>query len=61
MEKKLTITLRRSTIGQPQKQRLVAAGLGLTKLHKAVLREDTPQIRGMIYKIRHLVTVVEPS
>jgi len=61
MEKKLSITLRRSCIGKPEKHRRVARGLGLTKLNKTVLLNDTPQIRGMAYVIRHLVEVEEVS
>ncbi len=61
MKKQIAVTLRRSCIGQPKKQRLVALGLGLTKMHRTVLREDTPAIRGMVYKIRHLVEVVEQA
>jgi len=59
MEKQLSITLRRSCIGRPPKQRLVALGLGLTKLNKRVLLQDTPEIRGMVYMIRHLVEAEE--
>lgn len=58
-KKKLAITLRRSCIGRPKKQKQVAAGMGLTKLHKTVVLEDTAQIRGMVYQVRHLVEVVE--
>jgi large subunit ribosomal protein L30 len=55
----LRITLIRSGIGSPQKQKAVLIGLGLTKLRKTVLREDRPEIRGMIRKVRHLVHVDE--
>jgi large subunit ribosomal protein L30 len=34
-------------------------GLGLRRLHQVVVREDTPAVRGMIHKVRHLVEVVE--
>jgi len=61
MIKKISITLRRSCIGKPQKQRRVALGLGLTKLNKTVFLQDTPEIRGMAYMIRHLVEVAELS
>lgn len=57
--KQLSITLRRSTIGRPRKHRLVALGLGLTKMNKTVILQDTPQIRGMAQKICHLVEVAE--
>jgi large subunit ribosomal protein L30 len=55
----LRITLIRSGIGNPRKNRAVLAGLGLTKLHKSVVREDRPEIRGMIRKVQHLVQVAE--
>ena len=58
-EKRLAITLRRSCIGCPEPQKRVAKGLGLTRLHKKVIRLDTPEIRGMIRKIIHLVEVQE--
>ncbi|HLG22675.1 MAG TPA: 50S ribosomal protein L30 [Candidatus Manganitrophaceae bacterium] len=57
----LSITLRRSAIGRPGKHKRVVAGLGLRKLNQTVLREDTPQIRGMIHKISHLLEVKEIS
>jgi large subunit ribosomal protein L30 len=55
----LRITLVRSGIGSPRRHRAVLSGLGLTKLHKTVVREDRPEIRGMIRKIQHLVRVDE--
>ncbi len=55
----LEITLRRSTIGRPQRHKRVAAGLGLTKLNRTVVRLNTPEIRGMVQKIIHLVEVKE--
>jgi large subunit ribosomal protein L30 len=57
----LKITLVRSGIGSPQKQRAVLIGLGLTKLHKTVIRADRPEIRGMVQKVRHLVQVNETA
>ncbi len=53
----LRITLVRSTIHHPIRQREVVKGLGLRKLHSQVLRPDRPEIRGMIRKVSHLVTV----
>ena len=53
------ITLRRSLIGTLPRQRATAKALGLTKMHKSVIHKDTPQIRGMIAKINHLVEVEE--
>lgn len=57
MALKLKITQVRSGIGRPDTQRRTLAGLGLGKLHKSVVLEDTPAIRGMIVKVGHLVTV----
>ncbi len=57
MAKKLAITLTRSPIGRPENQRRTAFALGLRKLHQTVVREDTDVIRGMVGRIRHLVTV----
>ena len=54
---KITVRLVRSMIGRPEKQRLVLRGMGLTKLQKVVQLSDTPQIRGMLDKVKHLVRV----
>ena len=54
---KITVRLVRSMIGRPEKQRLVLRGMGLTKLQKSVQLLDTPQVRGMINKVKHLVRV----
>lgn len=59
VEKKLQITLVKSFIGRPEKQRKVLRGMGLGKLNKTVLLGDTPEIRGMARKVAHLVTVEE--
>ena len=59
MALKLKVTQVRSGIGRPEKQKRTLEGLGLTKLHKSVILEDTLAIRGMIRKVSHLV-VVEP-
>jgi len=55
--KKIKITLVKSGIARPGKHKVVLAGLGLRKLNHAVVRPDTPEIRGMITKVRHLVQV----
>jgi large subunit ribosomal protein L30 len=55
----LQITLKNSAIGRPQDQRATLRGLGLTKLHKTVVLENTPSVRGMVKKIMHLVEVSE--
>ena len=48
-----------SSIGCTRDMRQTVRGLGLRKLHQVVEREDTPSIRGMLHKVRHLVVVVE--
>ncbi len=57
--KQLKIKQVRSVIGRPEKQRRVLAGLGLTRLNKTVLLEDSKEVRGMINKVIHLVSVSE--
>jgi large subunit ribosomal protein L30 len=55
--KKIKITLVKSGIARPGKHKAILIGLGLKKLNRSVLRQDTPEIRGMISKISHLVQV----
>ncbi len=57
--KKIKITLVRSSIARPGKHKVVLVGLGLRKLNSSVVRQDTPQIRGMINKVSHLLKVEE--
>ena len=57
MALKLKITQIKSGIGRPETQRRTLAGLGLGKLHRSVVLQDTPAIRGMIVKVSHLITV----
>ena len=52
-------TLTRSMIGSTKKIRATLIGLGLTRRSKSVTRKDTPEIRGMLRKVQHLVTVEE--
>jgi large subunit ribosomal protein L30 len=56
---KLNVTLVRSLIGSQQDQRSTVRSLGLRKMHQRVEVEDTPIVRGMLHKIRHLVRVDE--
>ncbi|EEN82648.1 50S ribosomal protein L30 [Porphyromonas endodontalis] len=49
----------RSRIRRPKNQKLTLDALGLKKLNQVVEHEDTPQIRGMVAKVSHLVEVVE--
>ncbi len=57
--KKVKITLKRSRFGWKPDQRETVKGLGLKKPGQAVIKEDTPAIRGMIKKIRHIIEVEE--
>jgi large subunit ribosomal protein L30 len=54
---KLQITLKRSLIGRPQRQRATVQSLGLRKLHQTVVREDNAAVRGMVNQVSHLVEV----
>ena len=54
---KIKITQTRSQIGSPQNQKRTVVALGLGRIGKVNEVEDTPQIRGMISKVHHLVTV----
>jgi len=56
---KLRITLVRSTADRPLNQKRTARSLGLTRIRRSAVHNDTPQIRGMIAAIRHLVEVQE--
>ena len=56
---KLKITLVKSTIGRKQDQIATVKALGLRKIRHVVEHNDTPQIRGMIKKVSHLVEVEE--
>jgi len=56
---KISITWKKSTIGSVQSHRATIASLGLRRLHQSVVHEDTPEILGMVNKVRHLVEVEE--
>ncbi len=53
------VTLIKSMIGRPEKHRRVLRGMGLTKLNRTVVLKDTPEIRGMINVVSHLVKTEE--
>jgi len=55
----IKIKLVKSGIGHPEKQRAVLRGMGLTKVNKVVKLKDTPETRGMIRKVSHLLEVME--
>jgi large subunit ribosomal protein L30 len=61
MSAKLKITLVKSMVGRPEKQRKVLRGMGLTKLNKSVFLNDTPSIRGMVNAVSHLVKAEEKT
>ena len=54
---KVKVTQIGSPIGRPVKQRQTLIGLGLNKLHRSRVLEDTPSVRGMINRVHHLVKV----
>ena len=56
---KVKVTLTKSMIGKPETQIQTVAALGLKKMHQTVEHEDTPQFRGQVAKVSHLVTVEE--
>lgn len=56
---KLKITLVKSIIGCPEKQRIVVQTLGLRKTGSSVIHNDSPQIKGMVNKVSHLLKVEE--
>ncbi|AUS79179.1 50S ribosomal protein L30 [Actinoalloteichus sp. AHMU CJ021] len=55
----LKVTQVRSTIGNKQNQRDSLRTLGLRKIRQSVVRDDNPEVRGLINTVRHLVTVEE--
>jgi len=59
MAEVLLITMVKSMIGRRKKHRRVLRGMGLTKRGRTVELKDTPEIRGMIHKVSHLVKVEE--
>ncbi|GGB73522.1 50S ribosomal protein L30 [Blastomonas aquatica] len=48
-----------SPIRRPESQRKILIGLGLNKMNREVEHTDTPEIRGMLQKVRHMVTVID--
>jgi len=57
--KKIKVTQIGSPIRRPKDQRATLVGLGLNKMHRSRVLEDTPSVRGMVNKISHLVKVEE--
>ena len=58
-KKTITVTQIASPIGRPKDQRATLIGLGLNKMGRTSVLEDTPSVRGMIKKVAHLVKVEE--
>jgi len=59
MAAEIKVTMKKSGIGRPEYFTRVLKGLGLTKMHQTVTLKDTPEIRGMIRKVSHMVAVEE--
>jgi len=59
MGETVKVTLTKSEIGSTKKIRATLVGLGLTRLNKTIIRKNTPEIKGMLRKVEHLVTVEE--
>ena len=56
---RLKVEQKKSTIGCKQNQRDTLRTLGLRKIGDVVVKEDRPEVRGMVHTVRHLVTVEE--
>jgi large subunit ribosomal protein L30 len=57
--KKIKITQVKSGIDRPERQKRTLRALGLTRMHRTVEKEATPQVLGMVAAVKHLVTVEE--
>jgi large subunit ribosomal protein L30 len=57
--KRLKVTQIRSKVGNPPDQRDTLRSLGLKRIGDVVVKEDCPEIRGMVYAVRHLIAVEE--
>jgi len=57
MAKKIKITQVKSAIDRPERQKKTMRALGIKKLHQTVELEATPQVLGMVEKVRHMITV----
>ncbi|HIE21229.1 MAG TPA: 50S ribosomal protein L30 [Acidimicrobiia bacterium] len=57
--KTLKVTLKKSVIGEKPKTRATVEGLGLRKINQTVEKPDSPSLRGMLHRVRHLVEVEE--
>jgi large subunit ribosomal protein L30 len=59
--KTVTVEQIGSPLRRPKDQRATLVGLGLNKMHRRSTLKDTPEVRGMINKVQHLVRVVEDA
>lgn len=57
MKETITYSQVKSYIGSPKDVRATLIGLGLTKMHKSVTKKNTPELRGMLSKVQHLVKI----
>ncbi|PYV93477.1 MAG: 50S ribosomal protein L30 [Acidobacteria bacterium] len=57
-QSELKIKLVKSGTGFPEKQKRIIKGLGFKRLNEVITRPNTPQIRGMVFRIRHLVELI---
>ncbi|HLV52407.1 MAG TPA: 50S ribosomal protein L30 [Cryomorphaceae bacterium] len=57
MAKEIIVTQVRSSIGRPKDQKATLEALGCRKMHRPVVKTESPQIKGMIEKVKHLVRV----
>lgn len=57
MSSRLKVTLKRGMVGRPPDQRKTVRALGLKRIGQSVEKEDRPEVRGMIFKVKHLVDV----
>jgi large subunit ribosomal protein L30 len=58
---KIKITLRKSGIGHEETQKATIKALGFHRLNQSIVKEDSSSLRGMIQKIKHLVTIEEAN
>jgi len=59
MSSRLKVTLKKGLVGRPADQRGTVRALGLKRIGHTVEKDDRPEIRGMVFKVRHLVEVEE--
>lgn len=61
MQSEVKVKLIKSYIGSPKKIRATLIGLGLTRMNKTIVRKNTPEIQGMLKKVKHLIVVEEST